>query len=163
MKPEDTIVGPDHNKVMRQRMQRAAECDAKVREVQKNRPGLSYAEAWMIAKGENPELFQGEKEQVPAAKAGNELASRARALGCAQVVQAVQASHPGLSFDECWRIAAVQNKQLFEGSISDSSAAGYAEFQDRCDALGKKLDALIERNNSGSGAVVVVGIRQEVK
>jgi hypothetical protein len=43
----------------------------------------------------------------------NELASRARALGCAQVVQAVQASHRGLSFDEAWQIAASGNRELF--------------------------------------------------
>jgi hypothetical protein len=46
-------------------MQRAADCAAAVKEVQKNRPNLSFAEAWDIAQSENPKLFAGETEKAP--------------------------------------------------------------------------------------------------
>jgi hypothetical protein len=144
----DTFIGPDPSKLMRARTKRAAECAAKVREIQKAQPGLSFSEAWEIAKNQNPELFAGENEQASdPALAANELASRARAQALAQVVQAVQASHPDLSFEQSWQIARAKHADLFEGSTR--STASYRDFQDRCGALLEKMDAAIERTGSG--------------
>lgn len=42
------------------------------------------------------------------------ILSKARSQACNQVVQAVQANHPNLSFDEAWQIAATENRALFQ-------------------------------------------------
>ena len=125
--------------------------------MQKNRPGLSFAQAWEVAKGENPELFQGEKEQAPAPKAGNELASRARALAIDQTVKAIQAGCPrfltmkvGISLDLSTRIC------LGVGCGKPRTVLGPMRR-----TVYKKLTALIERRNN-SGPVKVIGIRQEI-
>jgi hypothetical protein len=137
---------------------RALACDAETRKIQAAHSEMTYDAAWQIARAENPELFHNEIEQAPAAYkvAGSEtadLASRARALGCSQVVEAIRADNPHLTFEESWDIARAEHKQLFE-----EDAAG--DFQSRCDALDRKLKAISERNNSGS--VKVVGIREEI-
>lgn len=64
MKPEiqawvDQFVEKDNHGKRLRAMQRAADCAAKVREIQKARPDLSFAEAWNAAAAENPELFKG--------------------------------------------------------------------------------------------------------
>lgn len=105
----------DNNGKRLRQMQRAADCAAKVREVQKNRPGLSFAEAWDIAKVENPELFQSEDQKAPnPAKAANDRMSKARAYECSQTVEAVRRANPRLSFDEAWRIAEAEHRELFQ-------------------------------------------------
>jgi len=94
MKPEiqawvDEFVEKDNQGKRLRAMQRAVDCDKAVHAVMQARPGLSYHEAWMRAKAENPELFAGERERGPdpaEAEAVSELASKARALGCDRVV-----------------------------------------------------------------------------
>jgi hypothetical protein len=38
-------------------------------------------------------------------------------LSIQQVVQATQAAHPGLSFEESWRIAAAESPELFDWAV----------------------------------------------
>ncbi len=97
----------NHGKRLRQ-MQRAADCDKAVREIMKARPGLSYHQAWDVAKSANPGLFRSEAEQAPEP-------AKARASQCDRVVKAVQAANPGTSYDEAWQLARAERADLFGG------------------------------------------------
>src|SRR5260221_1047474 len=89
----DQFAEPDNQGKRLRSMQRAADCAAKVPEVQKARPGLSFAQAWDIAAEQSPELLKGETENAPEP-------AKARAQAIDQTVKAIQAGCPSLSYEE---------------------------------------------------------------
>jgi hypothetical protein len=102
-------------------------------------PGWRFPQAWHAAWQQNQDLQneilalggtlvpQNDKtlEYVPQSDQDSPWAenkfsilSKARAKACDQVVKAVQAAHPAMSYDQAWQIAQAQNKQLFTPSES---------------------------------------------
>jgi hypothetical protein len=100
-------------------------------------PGWRFPQAWQAAWKENQDLqreilatgyvllpqndgtleFTAPSDQdSPWAQNKFNLAAKARSQACSQVVQAIRRDHPALSFEEAWRIAAAENKQLFTPS-----------------------------------------------
>jgi hypothetical protein len=135
------------------------------KQIQKAR-GLDWASAWNAALLEHPELSNGWTKFLfvpeddgtigvipPQQSETDDVAAKARAMKCDESVRKVQAENPDTSYHDAWLIAKAEHKQLFEGPVAIS---------DRCDVLLRKLDAISGRKNSGLGAVLVVGIRQEI-
>src|SRR5260221_12003095 len=89
----DQFAEPDNQGKRLRSMQRAADCAAKVPEVQKARPGLSFAQAWDIAAEQSPELLKGERQNRPQPAQG-----RAQAID--QTVNAIRAGCPPPSYQE---------------------------------------------------------------